>query len=119
MTERWDVERAARWGERVGWLVGCNFSPSTAGNQLEMWQAATYDPETIDRELRWAAGLGMNAVRVYLHDLLWVDDADGFLGRMDEVLTFPAVAMEAGGDIEMRLWNESNPWPWRPLGEGV
>ena len=90
MTERWDVERAARWGERVGWLVGCNFSPSTAGNQLEMWQAATYDPETIDRELRWATGLGMNAVRVYLHDLLWVDDADGFLGRMDEVLTFAA-----------------------------
>ncbi len=96
MAERWDLDRAARWRERVGWLVGCNFTPSTAGNQLEMWQAATYEPETIDRELGWAAGLGMNAVRVYLHDLLWTDDADAFLGRLDEVL-----ALAAAHDIGM------------------
>ena len=87
MAERWEQSRAAAWRERVGWLVGCNFSPSTAGNQLEMWQAATFDPTTIDRELGWASGLGMNAVRVYLHDLLWVDDADGFLARVDQVLS--------------------------------
>ena len=70
----------------MGWLVGCNFTPSTAGNQLEMWQADTFDPETIDRELGWAAGLGMNAVRVYLHDLLYQSDGDAFLARMDQVL---------------------------------
>ena len=39
------------------WLVGCNFSPSTAINQLEMWQADSWDPATIDRELGWAEGL--------------------------------------------------------------
>ena len=66
--------------------MGCNFTPSTAGNQLEMWQAATFDPETIDRELGWAAGLGMNAIRVYLHDLVFDADGDAFLERIDRVL---------------------------------
>ena len=84
--ERWSLEKSAAWTEEVGWLVGCNFTPSTAGNQLEMWQSETFDPETIDRELGWAAGLGMNAVRVYLHDLLFEADAKGFLNRVDQVL---------------------------------
>ncbi|MBO7153654.1 MAG: endo-1,4-beta-xylanase [Lentisphaeria bacterium] len=68
------------------WSFGCNFIPSTAINQLEMWQADTFDPETIDRELGWAAGIGMNLVRVYLHDLLWLDDKNGFLERMERFL---------------------------------
>lgn len=81
----WSIDRATRWRDRTGWLVGCNFIPSTAGNQLEMFQAATFDPETIDRELGWAAGLGMNSVRVFLHDLCWTTDGDAFLDRVDVV----------------------------------
>ena len=27
------------------WLVGSNFLPSYAVNELEMWQADTFDPE--------------------------------------------------------------------------
>ena len=77
---------ARQWQDDVGWLVGCNFTPSTAGNQLEMWQAATFDPDTIDRELGWAAALGMNAARVYLHNLLHEADGDAFLDRVDRVL---------------------------------
>lgn len=65
------------------WPLGCNFTPSTASNQLEMWQPETFDRATIDRELSWAAGLGMNTVRVYLHDILHRDDADGFISRME------------------------------------
>ena len=84
--ERWSLERSTIWGEEVGWLVGCNFTPSTAGNQLEMWQPETFDPETINRELGWAADLGMNAIRVYLHDLLFEADSKGFLNRIDQVL---------------------------------
>ena len=82
-TERWSVDRAHEWGESSGWRVGCNFTPSTACNQLEMWQPGTFDPVTIDRELSWAAGLGMNTVRVYLHDILHRDDRDGFIERME------------------------------------
>ena len=53
--DRWTAEEANAWYAKQPWLVGCNFSPSTAINQLEMWQADTFDPETIDRELGWAA----------------------------------------------------------------
>jgi len=66
--------------------VGCNFIPSTAINQLEMWQADTWDRETIDLELGWAAAIGFNTVRVYMHDLLWSQDAEGFLARVGEFL---------------------------------
>jgi hypothetical protein len=84
--QRWTVERANAWYDAQPWLVGCNFTPSTAVNQLEMWQAETFDPDTIDRELGWAADLGFNLVRVFLHDLVWKDDAAGFRDRIDQFL---------------------------------
>ncbi len=84
--ERWPAEKANQWHAQQPWLVGCNFTPSTAINQLEMWQADTFDPQTIDRELGWAEDLGMNMIRVYLHDLLWQQDSEGFLRRMDQFL---------------------------------
>lgn len=84
--DTWTKEQANGWYAKQGWLVGCDFVPSTAINQLEMWQAATFDTATINRELGWAASLGMNTVRVYLHDLLYQQDAEGFLQRMDEFL---------------------------------
>lgn len=82
----WPVERAVQWYDSLPWLVGCNFTPSTAINQLEMWQGDTFDPTTIERELSWAAGLGMNTLRVYLHDLAWASDAEGFKKRIDRFL---------------------------------
>jgi hypothetical protein len=66
--------------------VGCNYGPGTAINQLEMWQAETFDPETIDRELGWAKSIGMNTVRVFLHELPWGEDRDGFYQRVDKFL---------------------------------
>jgi hypothetical protein len=83
---RWSVEKANAWSARQPWLVGCNFIPSTAVNQLEMWQAETFDPATIDRELGWARNIGFNVVRVYLHDLAWQADPAGFKERMDQLL---------------------------------
>ena len=83
---RWSAERAAGWSKGQPWFVGCNFSPSTAINQLEMWQAETFDLPTIDRELGWAEDLGFNSVRVFLHHLLWDQDRDGFLKRLDQFL---------------------------------
>ena len=86
MTERWTPEAAHAWFAELPWLVGCNFTPSNAINQLEMWQVDTFDLETIQRELALAASIGMNSVRVYLHDLLWLEDAAGFLERIDAFL---------------------------------
>ncbi len=84
--QRWSQRRAETWQRQKGWLVGCNFIPSTAINQLEMWQADTFDSNTIDRELGWARSIGFNSVRVYLHHLLWQQDSQGFLRRIDQFL---------------------------------
>ncbi len=82
----WPFEKADAWQARHRWLVGCNFTPSSAINQLEMWQAATFDPATLDRELGFAQGLGFTSIRVFLHNLLWQQDSSGFLVRMDQFL---------------------------------
>ena len=83
----WSVEKAQAWGKEHPWLVGCNYCPSTAINQLEMWQAETFDPETIDRELGWARSLGFNSMRVFLHDIPWKQDSEAFLKRIDQFLS--------------------------------
>src|ERR1700755_1033092 len=69
------------------WLVGSNYIPANAINELEMWQAATFAPKRIDRELGWAQGLGMNTMRVFLHDVLWSQDSKGFTRRLNTFLT--------------------------------
>ncbi|MCK6489253.1 MAG: 1,4-beta-xylanase [Planctomycetes bacterium] len=87
---RWTPDRAHAWCTALPWLVGGNFTPSTASNQLEFWQAATFDPSTIERELGWAAAIGMTSMRIFLHDLCWEQDAPGFLARIDQVLAIAA-----------------------------
>ena len=90
---RWSAQQANAWYDKQPWLVGANYLPANAINQLEMWQAETFDPATIDKEFGWAAGLGMNVMRVYLHDLLWEQDREGFKRRID---TFLAIAAKHG-----------------------
>jgi hypothetical protein len=87
LSYRWSKEKAAAWSAKNGWLVGCNYVPHTAINQLEMWQAETFDPFLIDKELSWAESLGFNTVRVFLHHLLWEQDRKGFLERIDLFLS--------------------------------
>lgn len=84
---RWPVEKARAWYDEQPWLVGCNYIPANAINQLEMWQADTFDPDTIDKELTLAENLGFNTLRVYLHDLVWGQDPKGLYMRMDSFLT--------------------------------
>jgi hypothetical protein len=86
----WSAAKANSWYQRQPWLVGADFLPSTAINQLEMWQAETFDTATINRELGWAANIGMNVMRVYLHDLAWKEDAAGFKKRMSKFLSIAA-----------------------------
>src|SRR5262245_60741725 len=83
---RWSVDAANQWQKKSGWLVGSNFGPAYAINQLEMWQADTFDLAAIDKELGWAEDLGMNSMRVFLHHLLWEQDSEGFLKRIDQFL---------------------------------
>ncbi len=87
---RWTEDRANQWYNQQPWLVGANFLPSNAVNELEMWQADTFDPKEIDRELGWAEKIGMNTMRVFLHNLLWDQDAAGFQQRIDRFLAIAA-----------------------------
>jgi hypothetical protein len=82
----WTLEQANDWHKKWGWLRGSDFIPSTAINQLEMWQKETFDPKTIDKELGWAEGIGMNSMRVYLHHAAWQEDKEGFKERMTQYL---------------------------------
>ncbi len=89
-SQRWSEAKANAWYQSQPWLVGSNFIPANAINELEMWQAASFDPQEIDKELGWAEGLGMNTMRVFLHDLLWQQDAAGFKQRIDTFLSIAA-----------------------------
>jgi hypothetical protein len=84
---RWTEQRANDWQARQPWLVGSNYIPATAINELEMWQPESFDPQRIDLELGWAESLGLNVMRVFLHDLLWQQDAAGFQKRLDMFLS--------------------------------
>src|ERR1700752_2373061 len=85
-TSRWTEEKARTWYEQQPWLVGSNYIPEDAINQLEMWQAESFNPSQIDKELGWAEGMGMNTMRVFLHDLVWQQNPTAFKQRIDQFL---------------------------------
>ena len=116
---RWAEKAANDWYAQQPWLVGSNYIPSTAINELEMWQAASFDPQQIDRELGWAESLGLNTMRVFLHDLLWQQDAEGFKKRLDAFLTIAQkhkirpvfVLFDSVWDPDPRLGKQRAPRP--------
>jgi hypothetical protein len=83
----WSAEKANAWYAQHKWINGANFTPSTAINQLEMWQVDTFNPEIIDRELGYAEGIGFNTMRVFLHSIAWKEDRKGFKLRVSRYLT--------------------------------
>jgi hypothetical protein len=85
--QRWTEKKANEWYAKQGWLRGCNYQPASAINQLEMFQAESFDTATINKELGWAEGLGLNVMRVYLHHLLWTADKEGFKKRLNTYLS--------------------------------
>jgi hypothetical protein len=89
-SSRWSPDRANRWYQAQGWLVGANYITSNAINQLEMFQPGTYDPRRIDTELGWARFHGLNSVRVFLHDQLWAQSPRGFQNRLAQFVGIAA-----------------------------
>ena len=117
--EKWSEHQARDWYAKQPWLVGSNYNPASAINQLEMWQADSFDPKRIDLELGWAESLGMNTMRVFLHDLLWQQDAEGFKRRLDQFLTIAAkhkikpmfVLFDSVWDPDAKLGKQHAPKP--------
>lgn len=92
-TPLWSVDKAQQWYYNQQWGAGVNFIPSTADNELEMWQADTFDTKTIERELTYAQLTGFSLLRVFLHIRAYLDDPSGFLDRM---FTFLSIAAKHG-----------------------
>jgi hypothetical protein len=84
---RWSEQKANDWYTQQPWLVGSNFVPSDAINEMEMFQKETFNPALIDKELGMAEGIGMNTMRVFLQDQLYLSDPAGFKNRLDQFLT--------------------------------
>ena len=82
----WSVEKANAWYAQQKWIIGADYLPSNAINQLEMWQAATFDSATNDKELGWAEDIGFNTMRVYLHSVAWKQDPEGLKKRINTFL---------------------------------
>ena len=89
-SQRWSQEKANAWYAQQPWLVGANYIPSNAINELEMFQAATFDPAINERELGLAESIGMNTARVFLQDQLWEQDPAGFKQRLNAFLDIAA-----------------------------
>lgn len=87
---RWSEKQANDWYAKQPWLVGANYNPANAINELEMWQKDTFDLARIDLELGWAQSIGMNTMRVFLHDLPWQQDPAGYKQRIGQFLTIAA-----------------------------
>ncbi len=107
-SEQWSVARASIWYDQLPWPVGFNYAPRYAINQLEMWQEDTFDPVIIDQELGWAAGIGFNMVRVFLHHLPWQQDAAAFSQRID---LFLSIAEKHDIDVMFVLFDDV----WNPV----
>lgn len=116
---RWTEAQAKAWYEQQPWLVGANYVPSDAINQLEMFQPETFNPALNDKELGWAEGIGMNTMRVFLQDQLWTSDPAGFKKRLDTFLAIAAkhhirpllVLFDSCWDPDPRLGPQHPPIP--------
>ncbi|MBT4211931.1 MAG: cellulase family glycosylhydrolase [Porticoccaceae bacterium] len=106
--QQWTPAQAAEWSAQFPWIVGFNYAPRSAINQLEMWQEDTFDPVVIDQELGWAADIGFTMARVFLHHLLWQEDAETFTKRIDKFL---AIADANNIDVMFVLFDDV----WNPL----
>ena len=90
---RWPEERIWRWWNDLGPIKGVNYIPRNAVNSIDFWLAETFDPDLIAEELQWARQAGYNALRVQLQYVVWANDEDGFMDRLD---TFLGLAQDQG-----------------------
>ncbi len=106
----WSAERANQYYTKFSWRIGCNYIPATAINQIEMWQAESFDPRTIEKELDRAQNLGFNLLRVFLHELVWATDEKGLYDRMDQFLK---ITDQRGMVVDFVLFDDCH----HPLGK--
>jgi hypothetical protein len=118
-THQWTPAAASDWYVRQPWIIGADYIQSNTVNQIEMWQQDTFDAARIDMELGWAEGLGINTLRVFLHELFWEHDSGGLQRRMGKLLSLAEkhhmrvifVLFDSSGDPYPELGHQRQPKP--------
>uniref|UniRef100_A0A914CLI6 C-type lectin domain-containing protein n=1 Tax=Acrobeloides nanus TaxID=290746 RepID=A0A914CLI6_9BILA len=83
----WTPDQAWAWfNAQKPYIMGTELTVSSAANQLEMWQAETFNADLIDKEISFGSKLGFTVFRIFLHDLVYFNDPTGFKSRMNTVL---------------------------------
>ncbi|MDR1371762.1 MAG: cellulase family glycosylhydrolase [Dysgonamonadaceae bacterium] len=103
--QQWTEDKINTWYARQNTVIGCNFLPSTAVNDIEMWQNETFDLPTIDRELGLAEEWGINSVRVFLNYTVWKAEAEKFKSNFKQFLD---VADRHGINVMPILFDDCN-----------
>ena len=75
---------------KLPFLFGPNYVSANCGSQLHFWSPEGFRPDIIDKELALAEELGINTLRVFLHDLHFKHDRKGFETRINEFLDITA-----------------------------
>lgn len=65
-------------------IKGAVYTPTNAVNYIDWWQ--NFDPAIVDRELAYAQTYGINTIAVYLHYLVWENNAADLLAKFETVL---------------------------------
>ncbi len=89
MSYQWTKERIWEWYDARPWIRGCNYMPSDAISNIDMWQGLHFEErfETAKAELRLAADTGFNAIRIFLSYIVWKEEHDSFMERFERFLT--------------------------------
>jgi len=85
-SKQWSIEKANQWYSQQPWIIGSNYVPANAINPLEMWQADTFSPELIEKELAYSDQLGFNTMRIFLAYLPWKENPQAYYSRIDKFL---------------------------------
>ncbi|MDR1817352.1 MAG: cellulase family glycosylhydrolase, partial [Puniceicoccales bacterium] len=109
--------------EKQPWLVGCNYLPATAINDVEMWQSTTFDPATIERELCWAEQWGFNTLRVFLNYVVWEHEPEVFkrnfarfleIAARHKMRVMPVLFDDCNfSPLTAKIGPQPQPIPWR------
>ena len=86
--QRWSREKAWEWKRNQPWWRGCNYMPANCANRIDMWQELDCEKHfaAADTELALARKIGFNTIRVILEFVVWDQDHDGFMARLERFL---------------------------------
>lgn len=89
---RWSKEKAWKWYNARPWIRGCNYMSADCANRVDQWQELGFEErfETTESELELMKETGFNAVRLILEYVVWKEEHDGFMERLERYISLCA-----------------------------